>query len=363
MPLTKPTLIETVAFDAHNEHVSCFVVGWGGPEILANRFIIGTQETNEVVYDEKQETFRFEHVVNANELTNNTYYNATVTVFDNEDNESTASSPIQFWCYTTPTIEIDNMPENRIVENASYNFEFTYNQVENEKINSYIVNLYSISQELLTTSGVQYVTEGTPPYNGNYLLEGFNSQTIYYIEIRCETINGTQVTTGLEQFTVRYSHPEVFSLIELVNNCDGGYVSVYSNIVLIEGESNPSPPNYIDNKEVDLTNPEHWVEWNKGYSISGDMLVRLWFRKPNNYAEILKMSNVNGQTISLKFMNGYENKDSADLQAYMEATVTSIEGFTYYIISNFMDILTDTEYYCVWLTRKNDIYKLEMGKV
>lgn len=363
--LTRPTLISTPAFDATQSHTFTFTVYGQGQQVVANRLVIRNQTTNETVYDEKQETFRYEHIVSANKLTNNTYYNAVITTFDANDNESTESVPIQFWCYSSPVLTITNMPATNIVENASYTFQFTYTQAENEPLNSYVVNLYSAAQTLISTSNTVYVTDGTPPYSGSYLFTGLSNSTEYYIEIVGSTINNTTVTTGLQQFSVRYAHPDVFALVELVNNCKGGYISVTSNIVLIEGTSNPDPPTYIDNKEVDLREDGSWVEWNSGYTISGDFLSRSWFRDPNVNTELIRFSNAQGQTISVIYREGYEDVDATDLQGYMEVYVNSMnEDFSYYIFSNFVDIPDPedaTKSYSFWLRRVNNIYQAQLG--
>jgi len=363
MALTRPTLITVPSFDATQPYTFTFVVQSGSAQIVANQLTIRRQSDNQIVYDEKQETFKYEHIVNANKLTNGTYYNAVVSVFDADDNQSPTSIPIQFWCYSTPSITLTNIPTNNIITNASFNFTFAYAQNEGEALNSYVVNLYNAFQTQITTSGVVYAQNGTPPYNGNYLFAGFEDNTVYYIEILGTTVNGAIVSTGQIQFTVKYSRPDLFTLIELTNNCEEGYITLKSNIILIEGESNPSPPTYIDDKEVDLTQDESWVEWNDGYSISGDFLARLWFRKPNSYAQIMQFSNTDGQTITLSYMQGYENVNAPDIQSYVELHVQSVNGYDYYIYSNYIDTLPDTSYYNVWLTRVNDIYQPQLAAV
>lgn len=359
MALTRPTLITVPSFDATQPYTFTFVVQSGSAQIVANQLTIRRQSDNQIVYNEKQETFKYEHVVNADELVNGTYYNAVVSVFDADDNQSPTSIPIQFWCYSTPSITFTNIPANNIITNASFNFTFSYAQNEDEALNSYVVNLYNAFQTQIATSGVVYAQNGTPPYNGNYLFAGFEDNTVYYIEIVGTTVNGAIVSTGQIQFTVKYLRPDLFTLIELTNNCEEGYITLKSNIILIDGESNPSPPTYIDDKEVDLTGDETWVEWNDGYSISGDFLARLWFRKPNPYAQIMQFSNTDGQTITLRYMQGYENVNAPDIQSYVELYVQNVNGYDYYIYSNYIDTLPDTSYYNVWLTRVNDIYQLQ----
>lgn len=363
MALTRPTLLQTAAFDATQEHIFQFVVQGTGSQVVANKLTIRDQETNQIVYTEKQETFAYQHTVNADELTNGKYYNAVLSVFDTDNNESAASIPIQFYCYTTPTIAFSNLPVNNVVTNSSFNFEFTYNQVQGERIDRYIVELYDTEGEVIFNSDAQYVTDGTPPYNGSYQIKGLETDTQYGISIRAITINDTEISTGTILFTVAYSKPDIFTALQLENNCKGGYIYIKSNLIFIDGDSNPSPPIYIDDKEVDLTNPDHWVEWNDGYTISGDFLARLWFRDPNPYSQIFELSNIAGQSIKLNFMQGYENINSPNLQAYMEAYVDSVDGFPYYIYSNFIDVLGPNDYYCVWLKRVNNIYSLEFAAV
>lgn len=363
MALTRPTLIAVPSFDATKPFTFRFTVQSGSARIVANQLTIRRQTDNQIVYQEKQETFKYEHIVNAGELTNGVYYNADVVVFDVNNNYSFPSVSIQFWCYTTPTIEFTNISSNNIIENASFNFDFTYNQNEGELINSYVINLYNAFQTQIATSGIVYVQNGSPPYEGNYLFAGFEDKTTYFIQIVATTINNAVVSSEKIQFNVQYSKPNLFTLVELTNNCEEGYITLKSNIVLIEGTSNPTPPKYINKQAVDLTQEGSWVEWNDGYSISGDFLTRIWFRDPNPYSQILQFTNAQGQTIVMNYMQGYENADSSELQAYVEVYVESISGMRYYIYSNYIDILPNSNWYNVWLTRVNNIYQLQLSAV
>ena len=173
MALVTPTLLPMVAFDATQQATFTFTVQGSSAQVVANQLTIREQDTNDIVYQEKQETFTYTHVVNADELTNGTYYNATISTFDTNDNQSQESVPIQFWCYTTPTLQFTNIPSSGIITNSSFNFQFTYTQIENEPINSYVVNLFNSSQVQIATSGVQYATTATPPYSGSYTFTGF----------------------------------------------------------------------------------------------------------------------------------------------------------------------------------------------
>ena len=362
MALTRPVLIAPPAFDATESYTFTFVLqGPTNYQIVSNTLVIRNNVTNAIVYNQNQETFRYEHIVGANLLTNGVYYNATITVTDTQGNTSVASVPIQFWCYTTPQISISNFPEAGRVTNATYTFDFNYTQNELEPISYYSVNLYDVYKNLVSSSGVVYVENGKPPYLGSYTFSGFNDNSTYYIEVAASTIERTEISTGLQEFTVRYLRPDIFTLIELTNNCDEGYITLKSNLVLIEGESYPSPPVYINDSEVDLRPNGYWVRWSQGYSVSNDFLARAWIRSPNKDKEIIRFSNLAGHTISIVWRNGYENVNSPDLQAYFEVIVTSLTGETYYIYSDYVPIQPSTIYYNVWLRRVNDIYEAKLS--
>ena len=359
MALTRPTLLSQVAFDATQQQTFKFVAQ-SSSQITANLLIIRNNDTNDIVYQEKQETFKYEHIVNAEELENGVYYNATITVFDNEDNQSPESIPIQFWCYTTPTLQFTNINNNDLINNASFNFEFEYNQKENEPISSYIVSLFNSSKVEISNSGNTYVQNGNPIFSSSYQFVGFSNNTEYFVQITGITLEGTIISSPMINFNVQYINPDLYTTLQLVNNCDEGYITITSNIVIITGTSNPSPPIYIDNKEVDLTNPDSWVNFGEGFNINGNFLARAWFRNPNNYSTILQFSNTVGQIIKLNYMTGYENVDSTEMESFVTLIVTSITGFDYYIYSNYVNTLDSNSQYVVYLTKNNDLYNLQL---
>ena len=358
--LTKPFLLATPSFDATAPKIFSFTVDTPGSQIVSNKLTIRRQSDNEIVYDSKETSYKYEHTLPENTLINGEYYNAVVTVYDARGDESAPSNPIQFWCYTKPVIAFTNFPDSEIINNASFEFTFEYTQTEGERLDSYVVNLYTIGQTLVATSSTIYVKEGTPPFEGAYLFTGFEDDTAYLVEVVGQTINGASVTTGKKRFNVDYEQPDLFTLLELENNCEGGYVTVSSNIVLIDAETQPDPPVYIDNKEIDLTGANAYLKWNQGYSVSDDFLVRAWFRKPKDYSEILRFSTIDGKSIVVKFMRGYEDISKPEMNAYVQVTVTSVEGMSYYIVSNYISPLADTGYYNLQLRREKDIYQVSL---
>ena len=303
--LTQPIINPISAFDATRAHSINFVV-IGGAQVIANRLVIRDNQTGSEVYNKMQSTMKLEHTIPANTLKNGGYYNAVIYTIDSGNNESEASTAIPFYCYSQPSLTIDNIPATETIENGTYKFTGNYLQQENELLNSYQYTLYDSNRDILSQSPlIYYNTDPTL----SYTFVGMSNDTSYYIELSGETINGTKITSGLRYFTVRYIQPASFAICDLVNNCENGYIQISSNIVAIDGKSNPDPPIYIDDKEVDLRDPDSWVEWNSGFRIQDDFTMRVWGRDFNDYQNIITLTNDINTTstpnrIELKWMVG-----------------------------------------------------------
>lgn len=303
--LTQPILNPIAAFDATVEHTISFVA-IGGAQVLGNRLVISNNQTGAVVYNQMQTTMRLEHVIPANTLQNGGYYNAVVYTVSSGGEESVASTAVPFYCYSRPTLTINNIPATETIENGTYTFTASYSQAENELLDSYQFTLYDSNRNILSQSNlIYYQTDSSL----SYTFVGMSNDTAYYIGITGETVNGTQITSGLVYFTVRYSQPASFAICDLVNDCENGYIQISSNIVAIDGKSNPDPPIYIDDKEVDLREPGSWVEWDEGFDIQNDFTMRVWGRDFNEYENIITLMNdentdSNPNRIELKWMVG-----------------------------------------------------------
>lgn len=303
--LTQPIVNPISAFDATRAHNITFTV-IGGAQVVANRLVISNNETGAIVYNKTAITMKLEHTIPANTLTNGGYYNAVVYTIDNANNESVASTAVPFYCYSQPVLTIDNIPATETIENGTYTFTGTYIQQEGEILNSYQYTLYDSNKNVLSkTPLIYYETDSSL----SYTFVGMSNDTSYYIELSGETVNGTHITSGVIYFTVRYIQPASFAICDLVNNCDDGYIQVSSNIVAIDGKSNPDPPIYIDDKEVDLREPDSWVEWDSGFRIQDDFTLRAWGRDFNPYEPIITLKNdidtpQTPNKIEMKWMTG-----------------------------------------------------------
>ena len=353
MALTTPILYNVPAFDATKEQVFTFA-SVSGSQVVANTLTIKNNATLATVYSQTQTTYRFEHTLPANTLTNGPYYQATLATKDAQGNESSPSNPIQFYCYTQPTFAISNMPTGNVVANSSFTFNVTYNQIQGEILNAYVFNLYSASGVLIGTSGTLYNTSETLPLTVSHTFSGFEDRANYFVQATGATVNGTQLDTGKIAFTTKYVTPTTYSSLYLSNNCNGGYITIESNIITIKGKANPDPPTYIDNKEIDVRQSGSYVEWDEGYEVNGDWTARAWGRDFASNEEILKFSNAKGDNIVVTYVTD-------DTQCWFELRVTHIGDIWGYVIeSTHIALPTDTEQIFMWLRRIDNVYELKI---
>lgn len=353
MALTTPILYNVPAFDATKEQVFTFA-SISGSQVVANTLTIKDNATLTTVYSQTQTTYKFEHIVPANTLSNGTYYQATLTTKDAQGNESSPSAPIQFYCYSQPTFVISNMPTGNVVTNSSFAFNVTYNQEQGETLNAYVFNLYSASGVLISTSGTMYNTDSTLPLTLSYLFSGFEDRASYSVEVTGVTTNGTQITTGRVGFTTSYTTPDTFSFLFLTNNCKGGYITIESNVIGIDGETNPDPATYIDNKEIDVRADGAYVQWVKSYEISDNWTMRLWGRDYRPNKEIFRFSNITGDIIAVVYRVD-------DTQCWFEMRAWhSGDTWAYTIESQHIALPETTEQLFTWLRRVDNLYELKI---
>lgn len=363
--LTTPILYQIPAFDANNKQVFTFN-SIGGDQVVGNRLIIRNNVTNEIVYNEVVTTYAFSHTLPEKTLVNHTYYNATIQTINAKNEESNPSTPIQFWTYVTPTITVLNMPEGNLVPNSEYTFKMQYVQIEGELLQQYQVNLYTLDGRLLSTSGVVYVTStDPPPYFFEYTFDGFSDGSVYNLEVVGQTVNGTAITTGLLEITVKFEVPNIFALIELQNNMCDGYIVIKSNMVSINGKANPDPPKYIDNEtKIDLRDPGSYVIFDEGYTINDDFTIGLWGRDFQN-GDVLTMWNQddtegNPNHLVLRFREEYKANDLTKY-AFWDLSVYSGSTISYYIYSPSILYPNPNDEYVVFIRRINNLYDLTIN--
>ena len=351
MSLSRPVLNQVAAFDATFDAVFTFAV-YGGDQVVANTLTIKDNASLTQVYSETQTSFKLIHTVPANTLENGHYYQATVVTKNAAGEESKASIPIQFNCYSTPTFELTNIHDDMIVNNSSFSFAFSYNQNEGEILNSYEFVLFDQNGEKISSSGTMYNTASGLPFTASYTFAGLSNNTSYKIKVNGATAGKTIISTDTISFVVKYSEPTMYSYLYLTNNCLDGTITVETKINAIGGTSYPEEPTYIDGKEIDLTGDGHYVEWESGYSVSQPFTLRIWGRNFKPDSDVLIMKNKNGGSVVVSY---HEDDESAWWQ--LRATMKNWTN-AYTIMSDKIAKPTTEEQVFMWLRCKLDLYDL-----
>lgn len=331
MAVTTPILLAVSAFDATASQIFTFN-SIGGDQVVKNQLTIRLNSDNSVVYQEQQESFVYQHTVPANTLTNGNYYNAYVNTYDASGNISANSNVIQFYCYATPTLTLTNVTDGGSIGNSTFTFDYTYTQAQSESLNSYIINLYDSSKFLIATSGEQYPNSTTVPLDFSYTFSGFENNQFYYIQASGVTLNGTIIDSDEISFTAVFDQPSAFTLFTVTNNCEGGYINIQSNVVTIPATTNPDPPVYINNEELDLTQSGSYVQYTENIAIGDQFTGLLKLRNINSNQNILTFVAEDGTKISIDYYISIV--DSSLVEKCYAVLMATQSGYNYIINSD-----------------------------
>lgn len=353
--LAVPILFDIAAFDKSSEQKLAF--SWNGNQAFSNRLRIYKNSDSTLVYDQTQSSMQLYHTLAANTdgLLNGTQYRATIAVLDKDNTESAPSSPVLFYCYTKPTFLL-NISENQIINNSMFVAEITYNQIEDEPLKEFEINLFDSGMNQIFTSSTLY-----PSITKSAILSSLQDDTLYYVAASGVTLENTKLETGNIPFSVRYSTPTVFTKVELQNLSDSGQIKIRSNMISIDGKSNPSPPTYIDNEEVDLTQPDSYVIFDEGYKIRDNFTMKKIYSNITSYPAVIDTFSNGVDSIVLTMMKGRFESDTAD-KIYCVLSVNN-GLLNYRICSNKIFQPSDTQKCRVVCQKIHDLYNIQISVV
>lgn len=355
MAMVKPIAQSKNAFDANNIERFDFISS-GGNQVVKNKITVRKNSDNSVVYTNTMETFAFYQDIPSNTLVNGEYYNYFFNTYDINNNESPNSNVVPFYCFTTPTLTFTNISNNTTIETSNFLFNVEYAQIEGELLDNLKFVLYDINGNILSESGILRSTDA-PPFQLSYQVFGFDNDTNYKIQVDGVTVNGTIIKSELIDFNVRFEFPTVFTEIDLENRCNEGYVQFRSNLVFIDGTSNPNPPIYIDDNAVDLSKMGSWVEWLQGYEIPSNFTLQMWL-KPVLLGEFCKLWNNSdlNKYIQINLRRSFLNGETV-LKDYIE--VYGINNGNYVLQhSNTVDMLNNLSDIIVWIKKVNNTWEV-----
>lgn len=337
----KPQLYIINAFDASKGHVVTF--SWDGDQSFGNKCVIKNNKTNEVVYQQIQTTMILSHTIPANSLINGTLYNITITSIDVNGSESEPSTPMLFYCFTTPELTLD-MQEGSVIRNSTCPITLNYNQIEGEPLQSYSISLYDVSHTVIHTSGVRYTTS-----NITYTLSDLEDNSIYYVQATGITLNGINISTPMISFSVNYIQPSNYALIAVENVKENGYIKLQSNVKSIQCRTNKTPV-YIDNDYIDLKSDV--LSLDQDFSLDGDFVLKL-VGYDIQYGLIAQLHGQK-QTISIYYRHGTYDVNNNVEKSYIEL-LCNIGTVTYRCASNY---ITPSNTLSVLIKRRNGLYSM-----
>lgn len=359
MAVVQPIAQSVPAFDATQSNTFRFVSN-GGNQVVSNRLVIRNNDTGAEIYNKKIESYRFEHTIPPNTLKNGIYYNFYFKTYDVNNVESPASNVIPFRCYNTPTITIDNIPVTGIIESTTFEVNATYNQAQKELMDFAKFILYDQQENVLFESENIY-NSNKPPFTLSYTFKGLDNDTNFKVSVKCVTLNKTIVESEKKLFTTRYFTPSMFSVIELENNCEDGYVKIKNNFKVVDYESNPpdigTNPKYLHDGKLHLTESGTYIKWFQGFAIEKNFTLRLFLENPN-LGELCILGD-NGDKILISLIQeipfGKESKQYClELKCYNDINK---ENDCYYIYSNFVK---SKEKLMLWARRIDNRFEIKL---
>lgn len=333
----KPILYNIKAFDSFQGSTIKFT--WLGNVPVSNTLRIKNNSTNEIVYEQTQTTMKLEHTISdSNNLVNGTLYNASIKITDGNGISSEWSDVLLFYCYTTPTFNI-NITEGQIIQSQTYGVDIFYEQLEGELLQSYRVQVFNSNNESIYDSNIRYILDTVKVTN----LQDNNTYTIIATG---ETISGIAVSTEAIRFTADFIKSEAYFICELQNMYDTGGVFIKTNIVSVEGYSD-SDITYIDNEYADLSNNR--VYFDEGFTLSKDFSILTKGKSFDVNSTILQIQG-NDEIIRVNYKHEFE-------LYYFE--LEAIYNNHRYIIRKYCTPINDTEI-SLWVRRKNALLELEV---
>ena len=310
--LTNPILAYPIKpFDATKDYEFIFYIN-NKNQVLRNNLIIENVSDNVEVYNQTIESFSYKHKVLANMLVNGTVYKVKIRTGGLDNTWSQFSEYQMFYCLTPaiitiPTIDYTN--QNRVY-NQTVNFEAVYTQSENEQLQSYRFLLFDSNKDLIKSFPEQFYSG-----SGNLSQEitGLDNGTLYYIQVKTESVNGLLSGTELIWFKPLYITPRLSLVLTPENLPEQGAIKLSANIVQIIGklydnngvQVNPLDVEYIDGEWLDLTRFDYdKLNFDDGFNIAqSDFTMKLWCKNIPDDKVFLTLNSPYGKVELMKYNN------------------------------------------------------------
>lgn len=272
MPITVAPILKTINnFDATKNNTIYFSINGMNVVPKQVKVIISDNNTNEILYNNTTSISlsNLSHTIVGGTLQNNKYYNCYITIIDKDGLISPQSNTVPFYCISTPIFEFLNVPS--VINQSNFDPTLRYEQTGTiyDPLVSFNIKLFNSQNSLVYDSNIIYVTNNDLLQVKLSNLEEDN----YKIIATGETLNYIQLKIE-QEFSIYFQAPTGFSSMYLDNLYDQGQIRLTSNIIglvgIIHGEEI-----YVNNSMLDLSNPDSYLEFNKGFLIKDDFYFKI----------------------------------------------------------------------------------------
>lgn len=292
MALTRPILDSISIFDATTEYKFTYKA-IGGDQIYGNNVEIRNSSTNAIVYNQTINNFRFEHILNANTLTNGVTYTIRIRTKNQNGLFSDWSDSVIFTCYSKAIVRITNLTNNQLVNNQSYNFTGSYSQAQSIGIHSYRFFLYDHNQVMIGASVSKYddLLEHT--------FSGFINGRAYFVELRVLNEKNIESSSGLIRFTSEYITPNLSATLELANDKDSASIKINIELIRVLFSNTGGTYSFEDTTWINLKDGK--IHADDGFSLNNEWTLQMWCKDITINNPFLTFYDRDNNTITLQY--------------------------------------------------------------
>lgn len=313
--MSNPIIKSIPAFDANKGAYLEFSVPNASTQIYGSSITISNNTTNDLIYTETTDgtnkpyaSMLYTHPLTKEMgLENGKVYNVSVTVYDNgfKNVIGTSTTKQLFRCYTQPYFAL-SVTDGQTINSSNISVKIIYSQydqgVEPEDLYECVLYLYSASKTVIYQTDTIYDTSNKDDNNGivkEIELSGLSENT-YYLQAKGVTEFGTELDTGLIEFSIAYNTPAPTIILEATNEAEEAAIKIRSNIHAILYDVGNPKIDYIDGLSADLRN--NWINYNRGYLLDDNYCALIKVRDCNDDTTIMTLfSSSHYQTGLLEF--------------------------------------------------------------
>lgn len=264
--LSTPILQNISTFDPSYNYTIEF--SYPDTQIQKKRLVVVNNVSSAKIYDETQHGMKLTFELPGGSLSTG-QFTAQIQVFDFDGNSSVLSSPVLFYCYSTPTLIFDEF--KNVIHSGNLPLSLSYRQPEGDELKEFIYCLYDNDKTTVSSSETFYF-----PNNMSYTFYGLKNEQTYFVRCFGKTAHGMDTDTGFLRVDVDYVTQPNNMILRLQNHQDEGYISVSCNIIDI-GYEIDNDSYTIENGELTLTNNR--LTYNSGFNLADEYSIFIKARK------------------------------------------------------------------------------------